>query len=90
MGNINDIYFDGLYKEIWKTIIPDELTVKETDFMVTYFGLQPGNKVLDLMWGYGRHTLALARKGIHVTAIDNLAAYTAEIKEAADREKTCL
>lgn len=38
------------------------------------------------MCGYGRHTLALARKGIHVTAIDNLAAYTAEIKEAADRE----
>lgn len=87
MGNINDIYFDGYYKEIWKTIIPDELTVKETDFILSYFNLQPGDKVLDLMCGYGRHTLALARKGIHVTAVDNLSSYIHEVNETVAQEK---
>jgi 2-polyprenyl-3-methyl-5-hydroxy-6-metoxy-1,4-benzoquinol methylase len=87
MSNINDTYFDGYYKEIWKTIIPDELTVKEIDFMVPYFNLQPGNKVLDLMCGYGRHAIALGRKGIEVTAIDNLADYINEIKAVTEKEK---
>ncbi|MGQ0738560.1 MAG: SAM-dependent methyltransferase [Bacteroidota bacterium] len=86
MSNINDSFFDGYYKEIWKTLIPDELTVKEVDFMLPYFNLQPGSKVLDLMCGYGRHAIALGRKGIHVTAVDNLAAYIDEINEAVAKE----
>ncbi len=90
MSNINDTYFDGYYKEIWKAIIPDELTVKEVDFILPYFNLQPGSKVLDLMCGYGRHALALAKKGIEVTAVDNLEEYINEIKQAAEKEKLLL
>ena len=63
MNNINDSYFDGYYKDIWRSIIPAELTRKEVDFIVSYFKLQPGNKVLDIMCGYGRHAIALAKKG---------------------------
>lgn len=83
MSNINDTYFDGHYKEIWRTIIPDELTVKETDFILNYFTLEPGSAVLDLMCGYGRHAFALAEKGIEVTAVDNLRSYIDEIKTKA-------
>jgi SAM-dependent methyltransferase len=86
MPNINDTYFDGYYKEIWRTIIPDELTVKEVDFLLLYFNLQEGSKVLDLMCGYGRHAIALSRKGIDVTAVDNLSDYTNEIKETVKKE----
>lgn len=86
MPNINDSFFDGHYKEIWKTIIPDELTVKEVDFMIPYFSLQPGSKALDLMCGYGRHAIGLARKGITVTAVDNLADYINEIQQTATAE----
>ena len=86
MENINNSYFDGHYKDIWKTIIPAELTVKETEFLLQYFKLQPGNKVLDLMCGYGRHALALAKHGVEVTAVDNLESYTNEIREAASKE----
>ena len=64
-------------------LIPAELTVKETDFMIRHFGLQPGNKVLDIMCGYGRHAIALAEKGISVTAVDNLSEYIDEITETA-------
>jgi cyclopropane fatty-acyl-phospholipid synthase-like methyltransferase len=87
MGNVNDTFFDGYYKEIWKTVIPAELTIKEVDFMIPHFGLQPGSKVLDLMCGYGRHAIALAQKGIHVTAIDNLGDYTEEIQKTTAQEQ---
>jgi len=83
MSNINDTYFDGYYKDIWKAIIPSELTVKEVDFMIQHFDLKPGMKVLDLMCGYGRHAIALAEKGISVTAVDNLVEYTDGISEIA-------
>jgi len=87
MSNVNDTYFDGHYKDIWRSIIPEELTVKEVDFMMTHFNLQPGNKVVDLMCGYGRHAIALAKKGIDVIAQDNLGDYTSEIHEIAEKEE---
>jgi cyclopropane fatty-acyl-phospholipid synthase-like methyltransferase len=86
MGNINDSYFDGYYKDIWRKIIPEQLTVKEVDFMVSYFDLKPGSKVLDLMCGYGRHAIALAKKGIEVTAVDNLHDYIDEIEYVVQKE----
>lgn len=87
MGNINDVFFDGHYKDIWKSTIPEELTKKEIDFMLPYFSLQQGSRVLDLMCGYGRHTLALARQGIAVTAVDNLPDYIREIQNSAEAEQ---
>jgi 2-polyprenyl-3-methyl-5-hydroxy-6-metoxy-1,4-benzoquinol methylase len=83
MSNINDSFFNGYYKDIWKTIIPAELTAKEVEFMLPYFKLQPGNKVLDIMCGYGRHAIALAEKRMEVTAVDNLEEYITEIKKTA-------
>ena len=85
--NINDIYFNGRYKDLWRAIIPAELTVKETDFILQYFNLKPGDKVVDMMCGYGRHAIALARKGMDVTAIDNLEDYVAEINRTASDER---
>jgi len=87
MENINDSFFDGYYKEIWRSMIPGELTVKEVDFMIPYFKLEKGSRVLDLMCGYGRHAIALGRKGIEVSAVDNLADYIDEIKAVAEKEK---
>jgi SAM-dependent methyltransferase len=85
-GNINNSFFNGQYKELWRLFIPEELTRRELDFMFQYFNLQPGSKVLDIMCGYGRHTTGLARKGIHVTAIDNLPEYIDDIQKIAAEE----
>jgi SAM-dependent methyltransferase len=87
MNNVNDNYFDGQYKNIWKSLIPAELSSKEADFMVQHFGLLPGSRVLDVMCGYGRHALALGEKGIDVTAVDNLGDYIREIEEIAKQKK---
>lgn len=83
MENINDSFFDGHYKDVWRAIIPEVLTVREVQFMMDYFNLTPGDKVLDMMCGYGRHTLGLASKGVKVTAVDNLPDYVNEIRAAA-------
>lgn len=86
MLNINDSYFDGLYKEVWRNMIPDLLTEREVAFMVPHFSLNSDASVLDMMCGYGRHALALARQGIRVTAVDNLPSYIEEITAAASQE----
>jgi cyclopropane fatty-acyl-phospholipid synthase-like methyltransferase len=86
MQNINSSYFDGYYKDIWRQIFPEKTTQAETDFIMEEGTLLPGSCVLDMMCGHGRHTLALARKGIHITAVDNLPDYTEEIKSKAAAE----
>jgi 2-polyprenyl-3-methyl-5-hydroxy-6-metoxy-1,4-benzoquinol methylase len=87
MENINNSFFDGYYKDIWRSIIPSELTIKESEFIVDYFNLTPGKKVLDLMCGYGRHAITLAGKDIKVTAVDNLEDYINEIKDIATKDQ---
>jgi SAM-dependent methyltransferase len=84
MNNINDNYFDGYYKDIWRALIPAELTAKEVDFMLGYFKLGKGDRVLDIMCGYGRHAIELAKKGMEVTAVDNLDTYISEINKTAE------
>jgi cyclopropane fatty-acyl-phospholipid synthase-like methyltransferase len=84
--NINNSFFDGYYKDIWRSIIPEALTKAEVEYLVSEAGLKTGSRVLDLMCGYGRHALSLARLGIHVRAVDNLAEYINEIKELAEKE----
>jgi SAM-dependent methyltransferase len=85
--NINNSFFDGQYKELWRSFVPEELTKKELEFIVQYFKLQPRQKVLDMMCGFGRHALGLARKGISVTAVDNLSDYISDIQKTVDQEK---
>ena len=84
--NVNNSFFDGHYKNLWRALIPEELTRRELDFIVQYFGLKSENKVLDMMCGYGRHAIGLARKGVGVTAVDNLKEYIEEIQQAAFSE----
>ena len=45
-------------------------TVQEVDHVVSVLGLQPGERVLDVGCGTGRHAHELARRGIEVHGID--------------------
>jgi cyclopropane fatty-acyl-phospholipid synthase-like methyltransferase len=82
-SNINNTFFEGLYKHAWKGIIPAGLTEAEVDFIQEIAALNKDKKVLDIMCGYGRHSLELARRGVQVTSIDNLQEYIQEIKTKA-------
>lgn len=78
--NVNNSFFDGHYKDIWRHIFPEKTTQAEADFIIDDAKLKRGDRVLDIMCGYGRHSLELANRGINVTAIDNLDDYINEIK----------
>lgn len=84
--NINDSFFEGVYKDVWKKLIPNGLTEAEADFIIEIGGLQKDDRVLDIMCGYGRHALELGRRGIQITAVDNLGDYVQEIKGKAAKE----
>jgi cyclopropane fatty-acyl-phospholipid synthase-like methyltransferase len=84
--NVNDFFFDGYYKEIWRLLNPSSLTDSENTFIIDHFHLSEESKVLDLMCGYGRHAIELAKNGVQVTAVDNLKEYIDEIKEAKLKE----
>lgn len=88
--NINDQFFAGSYKHAWKGISPPGLTLAEADFIVELAELKERDEVLDLMCGYGRHSIELARRGMRVTAIDNLPDYISEIRQAAESEQLAI
>lgn len=58
-------------------------TEEQAEFIVRTLGLRPGQQVLDVCCGPGRHALALARRGIHVTAVDKNPALLAEARRRA-------
>lgn len=52
-------------------------TEQEVDFLVEVLGLRPGDRVLDVGCGPGRHAHALARRGIEVAGVDIAATFVA-------------
>lgn len=76
-------FFEGLPQVAWKQDQQEEYTDWEVDFLVDMLELKPGNQVLDIMSGYGRHALPLAERGFGVTAVDISAEYCAEMEAAA-------
>jgi ubiquinone/menaquinone biosynthesis C-methylase UbiE len=85
---LNDNFFDSSYKDIWRSLNPEGLSAAESEMIASY--LKEGDEVLDLMCGYGRHAIDLARKGFKVTAIDALPSYIDEIKETVRKEDLSL
>lgn len=67
-------------------MIPAALTPAEVDLIEDVAQLVKGQPVLDLMCGYGRHALELARRGYPVTAVDSAEAYIKELSDAASAE----
>jgi SAM-dependent methyltransferase len=61
-------------------------TVQEVDHIVAALGLLPGERVLDIGCGTGRHSLDLGRRGIVVHGIDISERFIQVAKAAADEE----
>ena len=64
--------FNALYLQTDGDVVENETNTKrEIDLVIKCAGLEPGDRVLDLCCGQGRHTLELARRGFsRVTGID--------------------
>ena len=62
-------------------------TEQEVGFLVEALDLAPGNRVLDVGCGPGRHSLALARHGMDVVGIDLSDDFVALARDAAAAER---
>lgn len=61
-------------------------TEQEIDFLVDALGLRPGSRVLDVGCGPGRHSLALARRGIATVGVDHSPEFVQLARDAASAE----
>ena len=61
-----------------------EQTEREVGFVAGTLDLPPASAVLDLCCGWGRHTVGLARRGLHMTGLD-LSGYHIELATSASR-----
>lgn len=78
------------YRKIWTLKIQDQSWVEDTerqvDFLVQTLNLRGPERILDLACGFGRHALALARRGFDVTGVDITADYVRYANETAEEE----
>lgn len=80
-------YFDEWYGELILDTIPDEITKQQVTLLIKSLSLDPNKAIMDLGCGKGRHALALAREGFHVTALDFSQVYIDQLNTQAVREK---
>lgn len=67
-------WFEEVFDEDYLRTLPF-LTPQSTQFEANYvlesLGLSPGQQVLDVGCGYGRHAMELAARGVHVVGLDS-------------------
>jgi SAM-dependent methyltransferase len=63
-------FFKGLMVEMWQNAVSPEWTRSEVDFLEVELRLRPGQRVLDVPCGFGRHALEMAKRGYVVTGVD--------------------
>jgi ubiquinone/menaquinone biosynthesis C-methylase UbiE len=73
-----DAIFDELYLKTYARLQADESGDEEIEALLATLSLEPPADVLDSAAGYGRHALALARRGFRVTAHDRSPVLLAE------------
>jgi 2-polyprenyl-3-methyl-5-hydroxy-6-metoxy-1,4-benzoquinol methylase len=73
-------FFDADYLRLWSQLAPQERTDQEAEGLWQLLDLTPGARVLDAPCGYGRLSMALARRGAHVVGVD----FSASLLEQAE------
>ena len=76
-------FFGQDYLDVYGYQFTAERAGLEAGFAIKVLGLKPGDRVLDLCSGQGRHAVPLAAAGLHVTALDFSREYLDLASEAA-------
>jgi SAM-dependent methyltransferase len=78
--------------EFWESFAPFFFTPErvesssaQADGLIKLLGVAPGARVLDLCCGIGRHSIALAQRGLKITGVDRTRAFLDRAKASADQ-----
>lgn len=96
-GRRPDSFFPGAYRRgdgsregylLGVELSLDARTARECELVQRFLTLPDGAAVLDCPCGYGRHSIALARRGFNVTGVDLCPSFVAEARAAASALQT--
>jgi len=84
MGDENpwERFFDS-HAPIYMQNVFTQATLQEVEFAIRELALKPGDAILDLGCGTGRHSIELARRGYRMTGVDLSAGMLAEAARQA-------
>ena len=77
--------FHDLEAPVYDNSVYTKNTIKEVDFLINVLNIAPGDSVLDVGCGTGRHSIELASRGYSVTGIDLSTGMLAQAKEKAEK-----
>jgi cyclopropane fatty-acyl-phospholipid synthase-like methyltransferase len=77
-----ETFFDA-HAPVYDDNVFTKNTLAEVDFLVEELGLAPGDSILDVGCGTGRHAVELAKRGYAVTGVDLSAEMLAQAATAA-------
>jgi ubiquinone/menaquinone biosynthesis C-methylase UbiE len=77
-----EAFFDA-HAPVYDDNVFTKNTIREVDFLLEELSLQPGDSILDVGCGTGRHSIELAKRGYSVTGIDLSSEMLARAAEAA-------
>jgi SAM-dependent methyltransferase len=76
-------YFSEDYLKLYKH--DESESSREAEAIMRMLQIEPGDSVLDLACGFGRHAILLAQKGLHVTGYDLSEGFLKRAKELSDK-----
>jgi ubiquinone/menaquinone biosynthesis C-methylase UbiE len=83
-------FFRNDYLNVYGHMFTEERAQKEAGFVARALELKPGDSVLDLCCGQGRHSVQLAKLGLRVTGLDLNRDYVELASAAAKASKVAL
>lgn len=78
-------FFNDITLDFWRKTITPQYTKNEVNFILKMINAKPNDKILDAPCGFGRHSIALARKGFCLTAIDLAKEYIQKLQQTAKK-----
>jgi cyclopropane fatty-acyl-phospholipid synthase-like methyltransferase len=83
-------FFSGINCEMWEKAATQEWTDAEVIFIKDVLNVAPGSAILDMPCGTGRHSIALAKEGFHLTSVDISREFLDGLRKKVNEQKLAI